>query len=383
MKTINFLTSHFIPENTAATNRVMAYVKEIEKFYKINIFALSEKGISQPKNLRFSDKTMIYYINQKEFNQKNFIKRAINEIKHIYKLIKMTKNKKCDLTIATTPYMFMIPLCAFLIKGKKIIDIRDLVWEYLGENSFFTKKIKSILRNIMILSIKKYNFIVVTNENEKKWIVSNIRESNILKISNGMEQNKYNILSSLNLHQNKNFSVTYIGNIGIAQNLKIMIECAKELPQIDFNIIGKGAEYNELKNYAKTNDINNIKFLGKKSWDEILYFYENSSVLYAQLDEKFKTAMPSKLYEYASTGLPIIYGGEGTAVEFVKNLENARAIKPNNKKELKEAILFFQSKDGFCSKKNQDFIKKNYIREEEAKKIIKIVELMINEGRKI
>ena len=101
------------------------------------------------------------------------------------------------------------------------------------------------------------------------------------------------------------------------------------------------------------------------------------------MDEKFKTAMPSKLYEYASAGLPIIYGGEGTAVEFVKNLENARAIKPNNKKELKEAILFFQSKDGFCSKKNQDFIKKNYIREEEAKKIIKIVELMINEGRKI
>ncbi len=383
MKTINFLTSHFIPENTAATNRVTAYVKELEKFYKINVFALSEKGVNQPKSLKFSDKTTVYYINQKEFNQKNFIKRAINEIRHLYKLIRTAKTKRCDLTIATTPYMFMIPLCAFLIKGKKIIDIRDLVWEYLGENSFFTKSIKSILRDIMILSIKKYNFIVVTNENEKKWIKSHIRENNILKISNGIEKKKYEILSSLNLYQNKKFSVTYIGNIGIAQNLKILVECAKELSEIDFNIIGKGAEYDELKNYAKTNDIGNINFLGKKSWDEILYFYENSSVLYAQLDEKFKTAMPSKLYEYASTGLPVIYGGVGTAVGFVKNLENAKAVRPNNKDELKEAILFFKAKERFCSDKNQDFIRKNYIREEEAKKIIKIAELMINEGRKI
>jgi glycosyltransferase involved in cell wall biosynthesis len=235
----------------------------------------------------------------------------------------------------------------------------------------------------MILSIKKYNFIVVTNENEKKWIKSHIRENNILKISNGIEKKKYEILSSLNLYQNKKFSVTYIGNIGIAQNLKILVECAKELSEIDFNIIGKGAEYDELKNYAKTNDIGNINFLGKKSWDEILYFYENSSVLYAQLDEKFKTAMPSKLYEYASTGLPVIYGGVGTAVGFVKNLENAKAVRPNNKDELKEAILFFKAKERFCSDKNQDFIRKNYIREEEAKKIIKIAELMINEGRKI
>jgi len=383
LKTINFLTSHFIPENTAATNRVTAYVKELEKFYKINVFALSEKGVNQPKSLKFSDKTTVYYINQKEFNQKNFIKRAINEIRHLYKLIRTAKTKRCDLTIATTPYMFMIPLCAFLIKGKKIIDIRDLVWEYLGENSFFTKSIKSILRDIMILSIKKYNFIVVTNENEKKWIKSHIRENNILKISNGIEKKKYEILSSLNLYQNKKFSVTYIGNIGIAQNLKILVECAKELSEIDFNIIGKGAEYDELKNYAKTNDIGNINFLGKKSWDEILYFYENSSVLYAQLDEKFKTAMPSKLYEYASTGLPVIYGGVGTAVGFVKNLENAKAVRPNNKDELKEAILFFKAKERFCSDKNQDFIRKNYIREEEAKKIIKIAELMINEGRKI
>ncbi len=383
VQTINFLTSHFIPENTAATNRVSAYVKELEKFYKINVFALTEKGVKQPDKKILDENVTIYYINQSDFNQKNFIKRAINEIKHLYKLIKLSKNHKADLTIATAPYMFMIPLTAFLISGRKIIDIRDLVWEYLPENSFFNKTVKKILSNIMILSLKRYNFIVVTNKNEKEWIKKNIKEENLLVVSNGIEKEKFKILSSLNPKPVKPFTVTYVGNIGIAQNLKILLEAAKERKDINFNIIGSGAEYKELKDYAKKNDINNITFWGKKSWEEILEFYEKSSVLYAQLDEKFKSAMPSKLYEYASTGLPIIYGGVGEAAEFVKKLENAINIAPNNKEELIKALDSFEKKQPYISEKNREFIKNNFIRENESKKLVKVCEILLREGRKV
>jgi len=36
----------------------------------------------------------------------------------------------------------MIPLVGFGIRGTKVLDIRDLVWEYLDEKSFVKKVIK-------------------------------------------------------------------------------------------------------------------------------------------------------------------------------------------------------------------------------------------------
>ncbi len=381
MKTINFLTSHFLPENTAATNRVVTYVKELSKNYKVNIFALAEKGEKRRSFMKYGENLEVYYINQKNFDAKNFLKRAFFEINYIHKLISLSKTKRSDLTIATAPYMFMIPLVAFLIKGKKIIDIRDLVWEYLDDKSLFQRVVKIILRKIMLISLRKYNFILVTNRNEKKWLNCNKIVKNICIISNGIEREKFEVLSNIPIKRSNRFTVTYIGNIGIAQNLKVLIECAKELPDIDFNIIGSGVEFEELKNYVQKNDIKNVNMPGKKSWSEILEYYENSSVLYAQLDEKFFSAMPSKLYEYASVGLPIIYGGVGVAADFVKKLENSLSIKPNDKEELKRAILFLKDKNFGVSYKNRDFIKNNFIREEEAKKLAKIVDEVLNEGR--
>ncbi len=381
MKKINFLTSHFLPENTAATNRVVTYVKELSKNYKVNIFALAEKGEKRSSFMKYGENLGVYYINQKDFDAKNFLKRAFFEINYIYKLVSLSKTKKSDLTIATAPYMFMIPLVAFLVRGKKIIDIRDLVWEYLDDKSLFQKVVKIILRKIMLSSLRKYNFILVTNENEKKRLNCNKIVKNICVISNGIEREKFEVLSNIPIKRSNRFTVTYIGNIGIAQNLKVLIECAKELPDIDFNIIGSGVEFEELKNYVQKNDIKNVNMPGKRSWREILEYYESSSVLYAQLDEKFFSAMPSKLYEYASVGLPIIYGGVGVAADFVKKLENSFSIKPNDKEELKRAILFLKDKNFGISYKNRDFIKNNFIREEEAKKLAKIVDEVLNEGR--
>ena len=72
MKTINFLTSHFIPENTACTNRVLAFVRELAKNYKINVICLTQKGeVQEHTKVSYSDKIDIYYVNQKELRPIN------------------------------------------------------------------------------------------------------------------------------------------------------------------------------------------------------------------------------------------------------------------------------------------------------------------------
>jgi len=376
MKTINFLTSHFIPENTACTNRVLALVHELEKNYKVNVCCLSEKGVYPAENrVKMSENTHIYYIYQKGSNDKNFFLRAYYEIIYINKLIHVARQLPSDITVATTPYMFMIPLVAYRINGIKILDIRDLVWEYIAQKNVVKKVIKKIFTFIMKHSINKFDHLVVTNQHEKNLLNEKYITNEIDIIPNGITYERYKKLSLLNYSiQTEPFTVTYLGNIGFAHNLLLLVKVAGRTPHIHYNIIGDGMELNDIRQYAKKHDIVNVNFTGKLDWSEIGYYYENSSVLYAQLQERLPSAMPSKLFEYASTGLPIIYGGTGHAVSFVSQLENAIIIKPDSEEALFEAVKSMYKNKFTLSEKNRKVVEKFYLREESAQILSKIVD---------
>lgn len=380
MKIINFLTAHFLPENTACTNRVLSMVNELEKHYKVNVICLTEKGVVQKMlKVPYTDNVMIYYVNQKDFNGKNFFIRALNEIRYLVKLINISKAMPSDMVIATTPYMFMNPLVGFGINGIKILDIRDLVWEYLDEIEFFNKLIKKSLTKIMKLGMKRYDCITVSNAYEFNLLSTKYKLSNIDVIANGIDGGRYRKLIMIKPIAEIPFTVTYVGNIGLAQNLKVLIDTAIQLTDVYFLIIGDGIEADRLKEYANNHNVSNVEFTGKLPWNILEGYYKRSSILYAQLNDKYISAMPSKLYEYASIGLPIIYGGVGQAKSFVETLENAKAIKPDRADLIVSAIKQFREKRNNISVKNRSLIKNKYLREDAAQNVVRICNNLNNE----
>lgn len=381
MKTINFLTSHFLPENTACTNRVLSFIEALESSYKVNVICLTEKGqLQKETKSTISENIDVYYINQKIFDGKNFFKRALYEVIYISKLIKRSKQLPSDLVIVTAPYMFMIPLVGFGVKGLKILDIRDLVWEYLNETNFLAKIIKKALTLIMKYGIRKFVRITVTNDYEADILTNHYIKEEPVVIPNGIDIKRYKRLVTIESEKDEQFTVTYVGNIGLAQNLTVLLESAKELSNIKFYIIGDGIEFVKLRDYAKEHDLDNVIFTGKLSWENLEHYYEKTSVLYAQLDEKYISAMPSKLYEYASIGLPIIYGGVGQAKIFVNKLSNAIAILPNDSAALTAAILQMQNITPNISTENRLLIKENYLRENLAKDMVQIINHLTNKS---
>jgi len=372
MKTINFLTSHFLPENTACTNRVLAYINELEKTYKVNVICLTEKGVSlETKIVEYSENSTIYYLVQDDFDGKNFFKRAFYEMKYINKLINISKSLESDITMATSPYMFMIPFVALRVRGEKILDIRDMVWEYLGENSFVGRVVKKILGLLMSFSMKYYDKVIVTNNYEYTLAKEKYSLKDIHIVPNGISEENYKKLVSIKHEENSDFTVTYIGNLGLAQNIMTLIRAAEELSDIEFIIIGDGIEANTLKKYVDTHSLKNITFTGKLAWDELSSYYKKSSMLYAQLDQKFVSAMPSKLYEYTTIALPIVYGGVGEAKLFIDKLENAICIEPNNKDLLVQTIKEIRNKPVTISHKNRELINSKFLREKVVKDILK------------
>ena len=349
---------YFDEENIAAYNRIKVYIDLlVENNYKVNLFTLSKNSNKIEKKNNFT----IYYIYQKNLTKDNFFKRAYEEIMFSFRLINQVKKIKSDFNYITIPSMFLLPFGKNL--RNNIIDIRDIQWEYLGN-----KPIRNILKRVMLKSLKKYKKIIVTNDYEKEYF----KQFFPIVIYNGIEKLKYEKIVSLK-YELKN-EVTYIGNIGIAQDILTLVKVAKELPQVRFNIIGDGVEFNKIKSYVKENNLQNINLTGKLSWNEILDYYQRSKILFAQLKENFATAMPSKLYEYASTGLPIVYGGKGEAIKFVKRLENGYVFEPGNINQCKNLINSILESNIKISLKNREFIKNNFIREKNAKKLLSILE---------
>ena len=172
--------------------------------------------------------------------------------------------------------------------------------------------------------------------------------------------------------------IAYIGNVALGHNLEVFLNVSKKYSDITFLIIGDGSGLLFLKEYAEKYQLNNVVFKDKIEWNRLISYYTNSSILYAQLDGKeYQMAMPSKLYEYASVGLPIIYGGVGYANSFVKNLENSKAIKPNSIKDLVLAIESILKYEILISKKNRIFIQKHYIREKISKKLSVMIDKIV------
>ena len=366
MKTINIVTPHYAPEITAAAHRMQAMVKTISEQYFVNVIALTERGkVAEQKHITISDRVQVHYIDLPLYNKANFITRARYEFVYAVKMAKMSRALNPDVIIATSPFMFVIP--AVGIHGgqaKKIIDVRDLVWCYLPDKSFIQKIVKNFFTFIAEYYIKRYDHITVTNPIEKQHLKTIYPENKITIVSNGIDEDKFKILSTLNFKRTSGrFNITYIGNIGTAQNMISLINAAKEIPSVQVIMIGEGNDLDHLKSYVKVKSIVNVAFTGKLNWEELMPYYQSSDALYAKLEPNYSFAVPSKLYEYLSTGLPVIYSGVGEAVNLLRQFENVITVDPLDDHKLKEAILQISSQRSNISERNKNSVKEKYIRE--------------------
>ena len=80
--------------------------------------------------------------------------------------------------------------------------------------------------------------------------------------------------------------------------------------------------------------------------------------------------MPSKLYEYLSTGKSIVYAGKGHAAEFLSSFEQCVVLEPNDEIGLEKTLYRINNSKSFFSKSftNIDIIKKKFIRENQVLK---------------
>lgn len=256
----------------------------------------------------------------------NDINRVINMLSYFQNANRVSKkmNGKPDLVIGSLVH----PLAAFLgyivSKRKKSLfyfEERDLWPQSLIDLGKVTEKnpVIFILYKIEKFLYKKSDRIIVLFENAKNYVVSKgINANKVLYIPNGIDLYR---LESANeklpddletyFHKNKDQNiVVYTGTHGLANNLDVVLDTAKEIDNnTQFLFIGDGPNKEKLIQRKINENIQNVYFANPIKKDLIPAILQkcNIGLLPLKHSPVFKWGIsPNKLFDYMSNKLPVI-----------------------------------------------------------------------------
>jgi glycosyltransferase involved in cell wall biosynthesis len=102
----------------------------------------------------------------------------------------------------------------------------------------------------------------------------------------------------------------YAGNMGIAQNMDVIIELAQLLREDDsvgFALVGRGSERERLEGWVRDAGLTNVVFFGEIDPDEIPALYQQSAAGIVTLDPRHRSHnIPGKFISYMQCGLPVL-----------------------------------------------------------------------------
>ena len=294
-----------------------------------------------------------------KMNDISLFKRALNEILMPFKiiltiLIKSIKTQKSNGIIWWSPSIFFTPLIFFLKLKSKCpcyLILRDIFPQWAKDlkliKNIFVYSFFNIFFNMQCLIS---DFIGVQSEGNKKFIPKRLffKKTKIEVLNNWYTPNYNNNecefdLSKTILKDKKVF--IHAGNIGIAQGFITLIKLAEKLNEdknIGFLFIGRGSQFELMKNLSKEKKLNNVLFHKQISNSEIMNLYKQCFYGVVVLDKRHTTHnIPGKMLSYLHAGLPIfaIVNKNNDLISFVNKHNIGLASACFNEENLKNKIL--------------------------------------------
>jgi glycosyltransferase involved in cell wall biosynthesis len=139
------------------------------------------------------------------------------------------------------------------------------------------------------------------------------------------------------------FNVLYVGNIGAAQSLQVVLEAAEILrtdSRIRFVIIGDGVERASLETQAQQRGLGNVRFLGSRPQAQAAGYMALADVLFLHLKRNpvYEITIPSKTYSYLAAAKPILAAADGELANLINKLKAGVVCPPEDALTLAEAV---------------------------------------------
>lgn len=235
--------------------------------------------------------------------------------------------KQWDIVLATSSRLMTAVLSAHVAKrvgAKLYLDIRDLFTDTI-EDVFKSSPSKIILPLFNVLEKRTFSAADKVN------VVSAGFASHIRNISPGVPLSTFtngiddNFLSTdFSSHEYSHMPlVLYAGNMGEGQGLHHVIpEVARALKdRVQFRLLGDGGRRKVLESALNEVAASNVQILDPVPRNQLFAQYREADILFLHLNDfkAFRKVLPSKIFEYAATGKPILAGVGGYAADFLRH----------------------------------------------------------------
>lgn len=308
--------------------------------------------------------------------------------------------KNIDIVYGTSPPITQ-GLSAYLLSRVKgipfVLEVRDLWPDFMISLGVIRNPI--VIRASKLIEkflYEKANAIIINSPgfNEHVRAVAG-KKKNIYLVPNGVDTSLFDkcgdgttFREEINVGDNQ-CVVLYAGAIGKANDIKTLIDAAKELSEINdlvFVLVGGGIEENKMKEYVRHLDLGNIVFVNpqpKKRMPEIIAASDITVAILKNI-EFFKTTYPNKVFDYMAGGKPIVLAIDGVIREVVEEARAGIFAEPGNPKAIAEAIrtLYYDSKKRREMGKNgRKYVKQHFERKEHARELERILLKVGNKKR--
>ena len=341
---IALISAHYPPQKTSCAVQMRDLAQELLKMGHDPIVIVPVEKTNQSIYIEKIDNIQILRIPTFKINNIGNIRRAFNEILlPLNMILGLKKNffliKSLDAVVWYSPTIFFGPLIKYIKKSSNCVSylvLRDIFPEWALDLGILKKNL--IFYFLKMVANYQYSLAdtigVQTNSNLKYFNDLLIKKKNKIEVLNNWLSPSIDKKSSISINDTKlrdRKIFVYIGNMGVAQGIKILIELADSLKNrknIGFVFVGRGSKLNELKDYVENKNLDNVLFFDEIDPDEISDLLKMCHIGLIALDPLHKSHnIPGKFLSYLQSGLPVLARvNSGTDLQKIIEKENLGSV---------------------------------------------------------
>jgi glycosyltransferase involved in cell wall biosynthesis len=289
------------------------------------------------------------------FSQRSFAGRAANYITYFLSaLLIALRLPRQDVTVALTdPPIIGLAALAVRPRGGMIFFCQDIFPEVAGLlEDFRSPLLNAVLERLNRYLTRRATRIVALGDTMAARLVSG-KGASLAKITvihnwadtaaivPSAKSNPFSIAHGLA----DKFVVLHAGNIGLAQDLEMVIDAAERLKDrtdIVFLFIGEGSRKAALEAKVQERALTNVRFLPFQPRDQLRWTYATSDVCLVSLKSGLAGyIVPSKLYPILAAGRPYVAAVDAIAEVAALTVRHrcGVVVPPGNAVELADQIL--------------------------------------------
>lgn len=350
MKDILIITSYFPPETGAASNRIYHLAQGLSK--KEYIVSVLTPLPNYPTGKIFTKYKGTFKVTSRESdvsihrlwiyasNSKNKLLRLFAMLSYSFSLLWFfIWNKIPKKVIVQSPPLLVSFTCMLFLPTKRrrvILNVSDL-WPIAGlELGAFKKNFTyRLLEKIERYNYSRADLILGQSEEILAHVSKLFPEKSTFLYRNFPDFETPAILQKST--SDGKLKMVYAGLLGIAQGICKL--CQKlDYSNMEFHIYGSGAEQYKIENFISDHPELPILFHGELTRKELHTELLRYDITIIPLLNRIYGSVPSKIFEYARLGLPMIYFGGGEGEDLVKDYNLGWVAKAGDYEQLNAVI---------------------------------------------